>query len=705
VIPAGVDGDRAFPEQVARTRGFQLGHPRTVTPSAERVVFLRSKAGDDPVTCLWVLDLATGEEGCVFDPRDHLPPAQASSGVLTAAERARRERARELALGVVAYATDEAATRAVFAESERLFLADLVTGGVEELAVPGSPYDPRLSLDGSRVAYVVDGALHVQDVHGAGRVLASDDDPDVAWGVAEFAAAEEMGRLRGHWFSPDGARLAAARVDERHVAVWWISDPTDPASEPRAVRYPAAGTANALVSLHLFDVTTGTSLEVEWDREGFEYLADVDWSAGAPLTIRVQSRDQRVARLFEVDEATGATTLLNEQTDPAWVELVDGVPRRLADGRVADTVDAHDRRRLTVGGDIVTTPALHVRRIDGIDGDAVWFSAAGSDPTETHLYRVVAGSPAERITEQPGVHEAAVADGIAAVRSLDADTIAPRTWIRRTDGSTIDIASMAEKPVVEPRPIFSTLGERELRSVLVLPGGREPGDAVPVLLSPYGGPHLQLAINHRGWFVGAQWFADRLGAAVLVIDGRGTPGRGVAWEKAVHLDFSVTLEDQVDGLQAAAKEWPFLDLDRVAIRGWSFGGELSAMAVCTRPDVFHAGVAGAPVTDQRLYDTHYTERYLGHPEREPEAYRRSSPLTFAADLRRPLLLIHGFSDDNVIVGHTVQMSAALFAAGIPHELVLIPNASHMAGTGDVVVARYLIELDFLRRSLGLMPPE
>ena len=195
--------------------------------------------------------------------------------------------------------------------------------------------------------------------------------------------------------------------------------------------------------------------------------------------------------------------------------------------------------------------------------------------------------------------------------------------------------------------------------MLLLPGGREPGDAVPVLLSPYGGPHLQLAINHRGAFAGAQWFADRLGAAVLVIDGRGTPGRGVAWEKAVHLDFGVTLEDQVDGLQAAAKEWPFLDLDRVAIRGWSFGGELAAMAVCTRPDVFHAAVAGAPVTDQRLYDTHYTERYLGMPDAEPEAYRRSSPLGFAADLRRPLLLIHGFNDDNVVVANTLQMSAAL----------------------------------------------
>jgi dipeptidyl-peptidase-4 len=202
-----------------------------------------------------------------------------------------------------------------------------------------------------------------------------------------------------------------------------------------------------------------------------------------------------------------------------------------------------------------------------------------------------------------------------------------------------------------------------------------------------------------------QWFADRLGAAVLVIDGRGTPGRGLAWEKAIHLDFSLTLQDQVDGLQAAASQWGFLDMERVGIRGWSFGGELAAMAVCIRPDVFHAAVAGAPVTDQRLYDTHYTERYLGLPDENPEAYRRSSPLTVASELGRPLLMIHGFADDNVVVAHALRMSAALNLAAIPHELVLIPGASHMGGSDEVVVSRYLIELDFLRRSLGLHRPD
>jgi dipeptidyl-peptidase-4 len=320
------------------------------------------------------------------------------------------------------------------------------------------------------------------------------------------------------------------------------------------------------------------------------------------------------------------------------------------------------------------------------------------------VFRRATAGDAEQVSTEPGVHTGVAAEGVAVVLSHDAEAVVPAAWLRRADGSRVDVRSLGEEPLVDPRPTYATLGERELRTALLLPGGREPGAKVPVLLSPYGGPGWQRVVRHRGDYLVEQWFADRLGAAVLVIDGRGTPGRGVAWEKAIHLDFALTLQDQVDGLQAAASRWGFLDLERAAIRGWSFGGELAAMAVCTRPDIFHAAVAGAPVTDQRLYDTHYTERYMGLPDANPEAYRRSSPLTFAADLRRPLLIIHGFADDNVVVAHSLRMSAALTLAAIPHELVLIPGASHMGGTDDVVVARYLIELDFLRRSLGLAEP-
>ena len=193
--------------------------------------------------------------------------------------------------------------------------------------------------------------------------------------------------------------------------------------------------------------------------------------------------------------------------------------------------------------------------------------------------------------------------------------------------------------------------------------------------------------------------------AVLTIDGRGTPG-GVAWEKAVHRDFSVTLEDQIDGLHAAAERWPFLDLDHVAIRGWSFGGELAGFAVLKRPDVFHAAIAGAPVTDQCLYDTAYTERYLGDPSADAAAYERGSLISLVptASPHRSLLLIHGFADDNVFVANTLQLSATLLANGYHHELVLLPNSSHIGGMEELSVAEDLVELDFLRRAFALPEP-
>jgi dipeptidyl-peptidase-4 len=234
---------------------------------------------------------------------------------------------------------------------------------------------------------------------------------------------------------------------------------------------------------------------------------------------------------------------------------------------------------------------------------------------------------------------------------------------------------------------------------LFLPGGAEPEHQLPVVLDPYGGPHGAMVLKSRNLFLESQWIADA-GFAVLVADGRGVDGRGPAWDRAVKFDFGLALEDQVDALHAAAERYPFLDLERVGIRGWSFGGYLAAMAVLRRPDVFHAAVAGAPVTDQRFYDTYYTERYLGHPDERPEVYERNSILAEAPRLIRPLLLIHGLVDDNVFVTHTLKLSAALFEAGRHHELVLIPSATHMTRSAAVTENLLRLQVDFLKRSLG-----
>jgi dipeptidyl-peptidase-4 len=696
-MPETPDPLEEFPRQVARTRGFSLGVPRvfTVSPDGERVVYLRTKTGDDPVSCLWAFDVSGAKERLVFDPG-----AEEAERDLTDAERVRRERARERSSGVTSYATDDAVRRAVFTVGGRMFLADVVEGSARELSAPGPVDDPRLDTAGGRIAFVVDGALYVRDIEGGVRDLASPEAPDTSWGLAEFVAAEEMHRFRGHWWSPDGSKLAAAHVDERDVLVWHISDPTDPAAEPRAVRYPQAGSSNAVVTLWVFDVATGERVEVAWDHEAFPYLSRVHWGEGAPLMLLVQTRDQRTVRLLEADAATGGTSLVVERSDPQWIDLPEDAPVRLSDARVVDVVADRDTDtyRLTVAGQSVTAPGLQVRAVVSA-GESVLFRASDGDPTEIHLWRWTPEDGAVRLSEEPGVHSG-VEGGDAQVRtSATVHSARSIATVTRSGQVVAEIENVSEVSVVEPRPRFLTLGERELPAALLLPGGREPDGPLPVLMDPYGGPSGARVLKAAGAHLTSQWFADN-GFAVLVIDGRGVDGRGPAWDREVYRDFTVTLEDQVDGLRAAAERFGFLDLGRVGIRGWSFGGELAAMALLRRPDVFHAGVVGAPVTDQHLYDTFYTERFLGLPDQEPEAYRRSSPVFDAASLSRPMLLIHGLADDNVFVANSLRLSAGLFEAGKWHELVLIPNATHLTRSTAVTENILRVQLDFLTRTLG-----
>ncbi|WP_327047849.1 prolyl oligopeptidase family serine peptidase [Microbispora sp. NBC_01189] len=701
----------SFPRLHARTRRFTLGVPRgfTISPDGGRVVFLRTRSGTDPVTCLWELDVlsdgATGAERLVVDPLalgaadEDLPPE----------ERARRERSRESAGGVVAYATDREARLAVFALSGELYLAELatgeVTGEVRRLPAAGPVIDPRLDPTGTRVAYVTGGALHVLEIGsgtdtGADSTLAEPESDTVTYGLAEFIAAEEMDRMRGYWWSPSGDRLLVARVDEAPVTLWHIADPANPSREPVPQRYPAAGTANAEVTLWVIGLD-GTRTEVPFEQE---YLATAVWDAHG-LALVTLSRDQRSMRLLSADPDTGETTILREDTDPAWVEIVPGVPARLSGGTLVWVADADGGRRLVVGSEPVTPPSLQVRAVLDVDGDTVLFQASG-DSTEIHLWTYRDGTLSP-VTTEPGVHSGRRAGGTTLVtrQSLDTEGVAVSVRAASVGGSSI--RSLAERPGLEPRVSLVRAGERELAAAVLLPSWHVPGSGpLPVLMDPYGGPHAQRVLSARRMFLESQWWAEQ-GFAVIVADGRGTPGRGPAFEREMLHDFTISLQDQVDALQGVAALHPGdLDLSRVAIRGWSFGGYLAALAVLRRPDVFHAAVAGAPVTDWRLYDTCYTERYLGHPDEGH--YERSSLLGDAeksagsetGKLERPLLLIHGLADDNVVAAHTLRLSSALLAAGRPHTVLPLSGVTHMTPQEVVAENLLLLQLDFLKKSLA-----
>jgi dipeptidyl-peptidase-4 len=639
----------SYPRLSARTRRFSLGAPRNFKAGGGRTVFLRSPAGDDPRTALWVLE--DGEERLV---------AAAEPAELTDEERARRERMRETAEGITSFAIDRDAMVAAFAVGGRLYRTELATGESAELEAPGPVHDPKPDPAGRRIAFVCDGALHVHE-DGEARELAAED--GITYGLPDFIAAEEMGRHYGYVWAPDGEALLATRVDESPVRTWWIADAVDPDQEPRSVRYPAACTDNADVSLHVVRLD-GATTRIEYEAE---YLASFGWDDHGPFAV-VQPRDQKTLTTLTIDPATGATAEVVVQHDDAWVELVPGVPARLDDGRWVTV----DHERLKVDGEEIA-PDLHVRAVAKTDAGITF--TASSDPAEVHVYRWEAGALTQ-LTHEPGVH--ATAGGVIASRTLD----------RHGASFAPPVQSFAAAPDLEPQPRFLETGV-----ALVVPRDHD-GGPLPLLLDPYGGPHHQKVLRARGAFYEAQWFADQ-GFAVLVVDGAGTPGRGRDFTTAIEGDFSRTLEDQVNAIDR-------LDLETtgVAIRGWSFGGYLAALAVLRRPDVFDAAIAGAPVIDWRLYDTHYTERYL---QRDPAAYERSSLIDEAHTLTKPLLLIHGLVDDNVVAAHSLRFSRALTEAGRPHTFLPLTGVTHMAAQEEVAENLLLLQVDFLRRALGVRP--
>ena len=703
-----MSGRDSFPRRQARTRRFTLGEPRNIRVSDDgaRVAFLRSPGPVDPVNSLWVLGVASGVERLVVDPRPF--GAGRDDQDLPEAERARRERVRETGSGIVSYDADAGLTAAVFTLGGGLWRVGLSDGDgpPEPLAAQPGPFDPRLSSDGARVAYAAGSGLRVTGDIGGDRAVVEEPGETVSWGSAEFVAAEEMGRTRGHWWSPDGRRLLAARVDTAPVPRWWIADPASPDAEPAEIRYPVAGAANAAVGLAVFDVDGRGEgrVDVAWDEGGWEYLAGVRWSADG-LLLTVQTRDQRTLGVLEADPDTGSCRLLHRVGDDSWVELVPGVPR-LVGRRLVTVEDRGTARRLCVDGEALTPDDVQVRAVHHTDELGVVVTTS-VDPADVQVARVGWDGAVEWLTAGPGVNAVAVGGDTTVFSSRSLGHSGRRCGVdsRLRSGRDHDIVSVAAEPGLDLNVEIVELGPRKLVSALVMPSARvAAGDGpLPVLLDPYGGPHAQRVQRAEALFHTSQWFADQ-GFAVLVVDGRGTPGRGPAFERAVRGDLAgPVLEDQIDALGAAAALNPRLDLSRVAIRGWSFGGYLAALAVLRRPDVFSAAIAGAPVTDWRLYDTHYTERYLGHPAIEPVNYERTDLAPLAPGLERPLMLIHGLADDNVVAAHTLRLSRALTEAGRPHTVLPLCGVTHMTPQEEVAENLLLIQLRFLQDALG-MPP-
>jgi dipeptidyl-peptidase-4 len=683
--------DTRFLRDYAETRGFMLGRPVKAkpTPDGKFVLFLRAEARKARMN-LFDFEVATGKARLLLTPEKLLEGGEER---LSPEEKARRERMRVSVGGFTDFQLSEDGSKILLSLSGKLYVISRGEATVRALKTgPGTLLDPKFAPDGKQVSYVLDHDLYVYDLGSdKERRLTQGGTERLTHGLAEFVAQEEMYRYTGYWWSPDSRFVIYEEADAEGVEIWYVADPARPDNPPRTSYYPRPGHNNVKVRLGVLPAAGGETTWINWDRKIYPYVGQVHWDKNGPPTVIAQTRDQKELVLFKVDPATGATTPLVIENDRAWVNLPLDVPRWLSDGKRFLWISERDggpQLELRNEGRklpwVLVPPTAGFQAVIDLDAEkGLVVYRASTDPTQSQLFRVSVANPEpEPLSKGAGIHTAVFSRNHAVfVHNLAAFDAMPATTVHSADGSLLGtLPAVAEAPPFGPRSRLLKVGEEPgFYAAVVRPRAFDAKKRYPVLVDVYGGPHHNKVLTPMNTRLLDQWLADQ-GFIVVSIDGRGTPGRGREWERAIYHKFgSVPLADQAAGLEALASNFPEMDVERVGIFGWSFGGYMSALAVLRRPDLYKAAVAGAPVTDWFDYDTHYTERYLGVlVEGEPApVYAEASLLTYAEQLSRPLLLIHGTADDNVYFRHTLRLTDALFRAGKEFELLPLSGLTHM----------------------------
>jgi dipeptidyl-peptidase-4 len=692
----------------AATFNFRLGLPTPVAVTPDGSVLFRRTPPRAFAADLYELDTRTGIVKTLVSVGELLGTGEEH---LSDAEKARRERTRTATRGVVDVDVSDDGHTVFVPLAGMFYLIDRQTGARTKIDPGGDAYDPHLSPDGTRVAFVRDANLWVIGKTGGAHQLTKHPD-GFEYGIADFAAQEELDRRRGFWWSPDGKQLLFQRSDVRPVDTIYVADARHNDRSPVPFKYPRAGRANAVLDLGLISAAGGEPSWITWDRR-FEYLARVQWASTGQLTLVLLTREQETQQLVLVER--GAIKPLVTETAKEWINVprpsgtgyTAGNPLWLSDGGflwASEEGGTWALQRRAADGKLaatLTSPELGLRALVGLDGDSAIVEAS-TDPTRCDIWRVpLAGGAPTRITAGEGVSNADIDHGVLLVTT--ALHTGGKRMVAIAQGKTFELPSVAEQPKLVPTTQLETveLGGRTHHVAITRPHAFDRTRRYPVLLKVYAGPHLQMVEAARDAYVMDQWYADA-GFIVVRSDGRGTPNRGGAWERAIYQDLiSVPLADQIDALQAIGARHPELDLGRVGVFGWSFGGYFSAMALLLRPDVFKCAIAGAPVTDWSLYDTAYTERYMRTPQHNADGYTRTSTLTHASKLDRPLMIIHGITDDNVHFAHTLALIEALYVAG-RYATVITLSATHMVPDPRLNLAREQVQVDFFREHLG--PP-
>ena len=695
-----------------------------LSPDGRYLTLLRNREDDKDRYDLWGFDRETGEWTMLVDSE------KLSSGrELSEDEKMQRERARVGNLkGIISYQWNADSKGVLVPLDGDLYLAKL-DGTVTQLTdTEESELNPKLSQEGGYVSFVRDRQLWVAPIGGDAHPITPKEGDLIRWGEAEFVAQEEMDRLTGYWWSPDDSRIAVQRTDESPVGVVTRAAIGATGTKTFDQRYPAAGTDNAIVELYVMDPDGQNRIKVDLGDNTDIYLARVDWAPDGTLYVQRENRDQTQLDLLRVDPRTGKSSvaLSEHAAKDSWINLSNNY-RFLDDGsliwwserdgfghlyHIAFDEDGKpsETTKLT-SGDFVVTDLVGVDQEEG----RVFFTANADDEQEMQVYSVpMSGGERKRLTEL-GYSNGAGMDGKGKTLLIgrSGQDPPPQSYLADADGNRLtwveENALDADHPYApyltsHVEPEFGTVQAEdgtELHWMMLKPE-MEPGKRYPVFFSHYGGPGPQ-TVSH-GWTGAlAQAVVDK-GYIWFQLDNRGSANRGVAFEQPIyHAMGGVEVRDQKKGAEYL-KSLDFVDPNKIAIYGWSYGGYMTLKQLEADPGLYAAGISGAPVTKWELYDTHYTERYMGDPRKVPEAYEKASAIPDATDIADPLLLVHGLADDNVVFENSSALIATLQEGNVPFEMMLYPGYTHRVSGENISPHLWNTIFRFLE-SHGVTPPE
>jgi len=704
-------------ERVFASPGLAGAVPRAVklSPDGRFVTVLRGRADDRERYDLWGFDRKADSGRGAW--RMLVDSLKLSSGrALSEAEKMQRERQRIGDLkGIVSYGWTADSKAVLVPVDGDLYLAGLDGTARKIAGTSGGELNPELGPKGQHIAFVRDQRLHVGPADGSSlpqAITPAETAATVHWGEAEFVAQEEMDRFKGFWWAPDESRLAVERFDEAGVGIVTRAAIGAEGTKTFDQRYPIAGSANAQVSLWIIASDGSAKVQVDLGPDKDIYLARADWAPdGKTLYVQRENRAQTVLDMLAVDPVSGKSSVLfTERAAPkGWINLSNHY-RFLKDGSLIWRSErdgfAHLYRLRDGNWQQLTKGPWVVTDLVGVDEKTgrVTFTATKDDVLAPQVYALDLAAPAkiERLTDPAYANDASMdRKGQTLVVTRSADNQPPQSYLADAAGKRLSWIEENRVEGAHPyapylashRPAsFGTLSAADgtpLHWMMITPP-LEPGKRYPAFTYHYGGPHAQVV--HRGWQGAlAQAIVDK-GYIYFAIDGRGSDNRGVAFETAISRAMgSVEVADQLVGANYL-KTLDFVDPKRVSTFGWSYGGYMTIKMLQANPGAYAAGIAVAPVTRWQLYDTHYTERYLGDPNKEPKVYEDSNALADTGKISDPLLVIHGMSDDNVFFENTTALVAKLQAEAVPFEMMLYPGFTHRIS--GPIVSKHLYETMF-----------